>query len=215
MYHEIATPASDISVPAANFDQQMKYLYDHGFNAITLDEFYEFRINNKPLPPKPVIITFDDGYRDNYTNAYPILKKYGFKGTIFIITGSVGLKNYLTWDMIREMYNSGLVEIGAHTVNHYTLSEIPLADAQSEIIMSRSIIEKEIGYKTTFFSYPLGKNTPEVVKFVQHEGYKGAVIMGNGTNDNRNDKNSDLLLLSRTFIGGNYSIETFAQKLGK
>lgn len=213
MFHEIKNPPSEISVPPENFEKQMKYLYEHGFNAITLDDFYDFRNNKKPLPPKPIIITFDDGYRDNYTNAFPVLKKYGFKGTVFIITGAVGKDNYLTWNMIREMYNSGLVELGAHTVNHYILSEISPVDAQSEITMSRSIIEKETGAKPTFFSYPLGKNNPEVVKAVQLEGYKGAVIMGNGTGDNRNNNNSNLLLLSRTFVGGNYNIKTFAQRV--
>lgn len=213
MYHEIKDPPSEISVPPGNFEKQMKYLHEHGFNAITLDDFYDFRLNKKPLPPKPIIITFDDGYRDNYTNAYPILKKYGFKGTVFVITGAVGKDNYLTWNMIREMYNSGLVEIGAHTINHYILTQIPLVEAKNEITISRSIIEKEIGAKSTFFSYPVGKNNPEVVKAVQQEGYKGAVIMGNGTGDNRNNNKSNLFLLSRTFIGGNYSIETFAQKV--
>lgn len=213
MYHEIKNPASELSVPPVNFDKQMQYLHDHGFNVITLEDFYQFRIKNKPLPANPIIITFDDGYRDNYTNAFPILKKYGFKGTVFVITGSVGLKNYLTWNMIREMYSSGLVDIGAHTVNHYILSKIPIADAQSEISMSRSKIAKEIGVQPSFFSYPSGKNNPEVVKAVQQDGFNGAVIMGNGTKDNRDDKNSNMLLLSRNFIGGSYSIETFAQQL--
>lgn len=215
MYHQIKNPPNELSVPPANFAEQMKYLHDHDFHPITLAEFYEYKLHNRLLPVKPIIVTFDDGYRDNYKSAFPILEKYNFQATIFIITNNVGWENYLTWDMIKEMYNSGLIEIGAHTISHPKLTEIPLAQAEKEIGESKKIIQDELGVPVDFFCYPSGLRNQKIIELTKKYGYKGAVIMSNGTKDNRDDKNSDNYVLSRTFVGGSYDLKTFAAKVGQ
>ena len=98
-YHKVVDEHMSLSVPLADFEQHMKWLKEYGYTSITPEELYEFIVNGSELPEKPVLITFDDGYKDNYTNAYPIMKKYGFKGTIFVVTGFFGVyDNYMTWE---------------------------------------------------------------------------------------------------------------------
>ena len=102
-YHKVDNTFISLAVRPDDFDKQMQYLSDNGYNTITPDELYDSLAGNKELPENPVLITFDDGYEDNYTNAYPILKKYGFKGTIFVISSFLGKnKNYITWDQDRK-----------------------------------------------------------------------------------------------------------------
>ncbi|MBR3622573.1 MAG: polysaccharide deacetylase family protein, partial [Selenomonadaceae bacterium] len=100
-YHKIDNVNISLSVPPAEFDKQMKYLKDNDYHTITPDELYASIEGREKLPENPVLITFDDGYADNYTNAYPILKKYDFKATIFVISSFVGnMDHYVTWDEV-------------------------------------------------------------------------------------------------------------------
>ncbi len=103
-YHMVNSMFISLAIEPDDFDWQMKYLVDHGYHTITPDELYDFLAGTGKLPERPVLITFDDGYVDNYTTAYPILKKYNLKATIFVVTGFLSKrKGYLTWDQLREM----------------------------------------------------------------------------------------------------------------
>src|SRR5207253_7977146 len=112
---------ADLSVTPAHFAAQMKWLAANGFHTVTLDDLTAAIVEGEPLPSRPVILTFDDGYEDFYTAAYPILEEYRFKATSFVITGKVGWGGYLTWDQMRKMQASGLVQFESHTVNHVQL----------------------------------------------------------------------------------------------
>ena len=110
-YHQVNNKYQTVlTMKPENFDEQMKYLHDNDYHSITQEEFDAYMSGDGDLPDRPVMITFDDGYIDNYKEAYPILKKYGFTATIFVITDLVGKPGYLTWPMIQEMAADGVME---------------------------------------------------------------------------------------------------------
>ncbi|MFC2340938.1 MAG: polysaccharide deacetylase family protein, partial [Selenomonas artemidis] len=133
-YHMVNSMFISLAVEPEDFDWQMKYLVDHGYHTITPDELYDFLAGTGELPERPVLITFDDGYVDNYTTAYPILKKYNLKATIFVVTGFLSKrKGYLTWDQLREMEQHGIT-IESHTVTHAPLPELSDDRIREELV---------------------------------------------------------------------------------
>ena len=152
-YHMVNTMFISLAIEPEDFEWQMKYLVDHGYHSITIDELYAFLEGKGTLPERPVLITFDDGYVDNYTNAYPILKKYNLKATIFIVTGFVSKrKGYLTWDQLREMERNGITA-QSHTVTHAPLPELPDERIREELVASSSLPTRRAC--TIFTSSPL------------------------------------------------------------
>ena len=177
MYHYIRPlpPDSDklgqnLSVTPQNFAKQMAYLQSAGYQNITFDDM---RVGK--IPTKPIIITFDDGYSDAYTNAYPILAKYGQKGVFYVITGFVGKDGYLTWQQILEMSQNGMI-LGSHSVSHLDLSSSSLSNSQilSQLTNSKKALESKLGITINDFCYPSGKATKTTINDVYDAGYKTA-----------------------------------------
>ena len=136
-YHMVNSMYISLSIEPEDFDWQMKYLVEHGYHTISPDDLYDFLAGQGTLPDRPVLITFDDGYVDNYTNAYPILKKYNLKATIFVVTGFLSKrKGYLTWDQLREMEQNGIA-IESHTVTHAPLPDLPDERIREELVESK------------------------------------------------------------------------------
>ena len=161
----------------------MKYLVDHGYHSITPDELYDFLAGRGTLPDRPVLITFDDGYEDNYTNAYPILKKYNLKATIFIVTGFVSKrKGYLTWDQLREMEKHGITA-QSHTVTHAPLPDLPDDRIREELVESKRQAEEELGHPIEFIAYPTGVHDLHIVGIAKEAGYKGGFTVKYGNVD--------------------------------
>ena len=182
-YHQIQNSPTSLSIPPADFDEQMHYLYSHGYVSITPDELYSGLNGEIELPPKPVLITFDDGYADNYTNAFPILKYYGMRATIFVIPAFVGVySNYLTWDEMREMEDNGIT-IESHTMHHYKLEELPDDEIRSELLNSKLKIEEELGHPVEFLAYPTGTYNLHIAGIAKEVGYKGAYTIKYGNVD--------------------------------
>ena len=182
-YHQIQNSPTSLSIPPADFDEQMHYLYSHGYVSITPDELYSGLNGEIELPPKPVLITFDDGYADNYTNAFPILKYYGMRATIFVIPAFVGVySNYLTWDEMREMEDNGIT-IESHTMHHYKLEELPDDEIRSELLNSKLKIEEELGHPVEFLAYPTGTYNLHIAGIAKEVGYKGAFTIKYGNVD--------------------------------
>ena len=141
-YHKVDNMNISLSVLPEDFDRQMKYLSENGYHTITPDELYDSLAGNAELPENPVLITFDDGYEDNYQNAYPILKKYDFKATVFVISSFLGVyPNYLTWDQAREMDENG-ISIQSHTVDHKSMTDLTDDELRTELVDSKKKIEK-------------------------------------------------------------------------
>jgi len=172
-YHMINNDEEIYSVSPADFDKQMKYLAQKGYTAISLAELMDAREGKSELPQKPIIISFDDGYDDNLLTAVPIMEKYGLKATVFVISGSVGQPNYLTWEQVREL-QARRTEIGSHTSNHVALGELNLQDRQFEVVNSKAVLEEHLGTPVEFLAYPYGSYDAAMPEVLRQAGYRGA-----------------------------------------
>lgn len=184
-YHKIDNMNISLSVLPEDFERQMKYLRDNNFHAITPQEMYAAIVEGTELPENPVLITFDDGYLDNYTQAYPILKKYGLKATIFVITGLMdrGQPGYFTWGQAAEMEASGLINIESHTVTHRSLTDLSEAEARLELLKSKQDIERRLGKQVDFVAYPTGTYNLYLAGIAKEVGYKGGFTIKYGNVD--------------------------------
>ena len=182
-YHMVNSMFISLAIEPEDFDWQMKYLVDHGYHTINPDELYDFLTGQGTLPDRPVLITFDDGYEDNYTNAYPILKKYNLKATIFVVTGFLSKrKGYLTWEQLREMEQNGIT-IESHTVTHAPLPDLPDERIREELVESKQQAEAELGHPIEFIAYPTGAHDLHIVGIAQEAGYKGGFTVKYGNVD--------------------------------
>jgi len=178
-YHQVTSEIVDdedemhYSVSPEEFAEQLNYLKNKGYQSVSLHDVFEAREGRAQLPAKPIVLTFDDGYKDNYTVALPIMEQYGFSGTVFIIVNSVGESEYLSWDEIRAMQQRH-TEIGSHTLNHVSLRDTPLPEKRQEIAESKQLIENQIGQRVEFFAYPYGSYDQESFSLLRSAGYRGA-----------------------------------------
>ena len=182
-YHQIEEKnGNPLTLWPDQFEAQMAYLADAGYTTITIDEMMDALENGTPLPEKPVIITFDDGYADNYEYAYPILKKYGFKATIFLIYDFTNTyPNYLTWEQINEMKESGLIHFESHTMTHANLAELNSADElRHEIADSHDLLSEKLGYDMHYIAYPGGRVNAEIEEITRAAGYRGGFTVHYG-----------------------------------
>lgn len=199
----------NLSVTPESFASQMDYLVSHGYHTISLDELGAVLLNHAGLPDKPVVITLDDGYRDSYTAAYPVLKSRGLKAVNFIITGFVGGPLYLTWDQIKEMSRNFTFSFGSHTVTHRSLPSISGKRLQSELKDSKEELMKRLGVPINWIAYPYGDVNTFVSSTTRQAGYTGAF----GTNFGTFQSSDVMFTLPRVRIGGGDSVASFAQKL--
>ncbi len=217
MYHYLSAPPPgadiyrlDLSISPEQFDGHLAYLKAAGYETISLRQLAFALAQGTPLPPQPVVITFDDGYRDNYDNAFPLLKKYGFTATFFVFTQVIDEYNvdYLTWEMVQEMHQAGM-EFGSHSYRHPDLRGRDRDFLVYEILGSKEAIEQRIGEPVRFFAYPAGRYDAQTIEVLNSADFWGAVTTQWGaahTFANRYE-------LQRLRIRGNDSAEVVAAKL--
>ena len=177
LYHHIAKVSIQNSyyVSPEIFDKQMEWLKENGFTVISFDDFILAPQTEGALPPKPVMITFDDSLRDQYLEAFPILKKYGYTATFFIKLNNVDKsKNTLNWPDIQELAAAGNI-IGSHSLNHDNMSRMNKKKLETELLESKKIIEENIGHSVKYFSYPGGAYSQQTIEAVKAAGYLAAV----------------------------------------
>lgn len=181
LYHYISNnPNKDdkardgLSTPPVIFKEQVETLKRAGYTTITFDELAAFFDGKSSLPPKPIILTFDDGYIDFYLNAYPILAGASMKGVVFIPTGLIGGGAYMTWSQVEEIARSPYVLVAAHSVHHYMLTKSNELLLKSELVESKRILEQHAGYPVNWMAYPYGTFDERVVAAVKSAGYVGA-----------------------------------------
>ncbi len=225
MYHHVAPTGSPKftrwRVTPEAFEEQLRCLRDAGAYSITLEEWRTALMTKTPLPGKPVLITFDDGYLDFTTYAWPLLKRYGFSATVFIVAGFAGKTNrwdsifdygedlpLLTWEQIRQLHGEG-VEFGSHTLSHYPLTSLSPAEVIHEASHSRIIMEQELSIPITIFAYPYGDLDPLVQRLIGSCGYDIAVSCRPGYSSFQDP----LLQLARIEISGTDTLEEFKSKL--
>ena len=214
MYHMIGDMKNNSAVMTEdNLRIQMQYLKDHGYHPITMQELYDYVTKGEKLPSKPVCITFDDGYADNYTIVYPLMKKYGYPWTLFLITDDVGKSyNRMTWEQLKEMADSGAVTIANHTLSHPKLHNLPTrAEKENEIIGANKALKYHLGIDNLWFAYPYGDYDDEVIDICKKAGIKLAVT----TDAGRVHVGSYPYDLKRVYIGNNVSLARFMERLTK
>ncbi|MHB1661322.1 MAG: polysaccharide deacetylase family protein [bacterium] len=195
-YHKIDYPKKNavykgLYVTPKQFKTQMGILKSLGYNTINPKDILSFVKGHKLSARKPILITFDDGYENNYLNAYPILKDAGFSSLIFISTGFIGKKNvvsderekvredFLNKNEIKSMFNDGFF-MGSHGINHYYLDRLEEGVLIGELIASKAYLESITGAPADFFSYPFGSYNANVMRAVKKAGYLGAFTTGRG-----------------------------------
>ncbi len=196
MYHYISEPPEDadkyrqdLSVAPENFREQMRFLADNGFETIDLYDLSLAITDKIELPPKPVIITLDDGYRDNYQNAFPILEEFGLKATFFLATEFIDQNNeiYLDWPMVEEMVAAGH-RFEPHSKTHPDLTIHDRKFIIWEVQGSRETIAAHVGYLPRYFAYPGGRYNDEVMQIIAELDFWGAVTTLGGAWNGFNDR---------------------------
>ncbi|MBU4228459.1 polysaccharide deacetylase family protein [bacterium] len=218
-YHNFTKDeGSSYQINIVEFEKQMDYLAVHNYSVISLSELLT-GLRDGQLPPKPIVITIDDGFKSTYTLAYPILKKYNFPATLLIYTDFIEKNSSsLTWEEIREMTKNN-IEIGSHTLSHCNLLRYKenesydsyISRIKKEIFLSKEILESKIGSKVKFFAYPYGIYSPIIKNLIIQAGYEG-ILNANSMNNNLN---ADLFSLNRQIIFGQSPLNSFIQILNQ
>lgn len=213
MYHHVQDVGStnklesDLSVSLKNFEEQMEFLYRMGYRTMALAKMAE-DVKKGSVSDKSVVLTFDDGYDDFLKNAHPILKKYDFKSTIFVITDKIGQGGYLNDEEIRELSEWG-VEIGSHSLSHPNLVNTGRHEVERQLSESKRVLEGLLDKKVTSFCYPSGKYDKSVKDTVEAVGYGQAVTIVEGLVEEGND----LFLLNRMRMRGAMKLKDFIGKV--
>ena len=184
-YHHVSDDVGEdgwaYTVPPADFAQQLDYLQAEGYTTITMQDFMRARKGKQELPEKPVILTFDDGYEDNYTTLLPMLEERHMTAVVYMVTNSIGRKGYLSWNQLRDMQKRG-IEIGSHTANHQPLTSLDREKQAEEMKLSKLLMEWN-GLKTIYsFSYPNGAYDEGMPELLQENEYLNAVTGDGGIN---------------------------------
>ena len=157
-----------------NFERQLKYLKDNGYEAVSFDDLADFLQFGLPLPGRPVILSFDDGWRNQFDYAFPLLKKYGFTATFFVVTGYLEHQNFMTIQQVQTLMGAGMT-IGSHTCSHVALSGIGNpSKLEDELAGSKAWLEKRLSAPLNSFAYPYGSYSTAVAAAVEASGYRTA-----------------------------------------
>jgi peptidoglycan/xylan/chitin deacetylase (PgdA/CDA1 family) len=225
VYHRIANfgPVGlrEYRLPVEAFEAQMSYLRQQGYYSVDLFEWSLRKLTGKPASGWPILITFDDGYRDFIDFAWPILHSHGLSAMVFVVTHKVGSFSdwdlsfgdpapLLDWAQIRQLRCEG-VRFGTHTATHQRLSDIPIEDVIKEATQSRILLQQRLAEDVHAIAYPWGASDARIRTELSRCGYK----LGLTTKPGIATLNDDLMALPRIEIFGSDSLSVFAQKLGR
>lgn len=204
LYHNITEtyPEKDnhLHTQKDTFREHINELKAKGFTAIDFDTYYKWSTGEGSLPEKPVIITFDDGYTSNYTEAFPVLKELNMKATIFVVTGRMGSREtvypHFTWEEAREMQQSGVIDIESHTDTHRALGSLSEEEQALEMRISRTLIERNMNKTCGIIAFPFGDFFENTVEIAHKAGYKVVCKVGDMGVNTYEDKNTPLKRLT-------------------
>jgi peptidoglycan/xylan/chitin deacetylase (PgdA/CDA1 family) len=216
MYHYIRDiPASSpdkigygLSVAPKLFAQQMSWLAANGYTTISMADLANHIAGGQPLPPKPIVLTFDDGYSDFYAAALPVLQRYHFTATTYLVVDFLGKPGYMSWQQAAAVQQAG-IEVGDHTLDHVDLAIQLLPQAQRQIGDSRTALQQRLGVPISTFAYPSGRYNANVIKIVGADGFRSAVT----TDPGDHYTSAKLLTLPRVRVPGGVSLAAFAKSL--
>ncbi len=212
MYHLIGNPPAgepypDLFVSLSDFAAQMRYLEAHGYTAVTLTRLAAFWHGNGRLPARPVVLTFDDGYRSDWLVAAPILQRLGWPGVLDLCMNAVRPDGDLPAALVHGLVRTGW-EIDDHTLTHPDLTTLDAAGLHREIVVSRAVLRALTGQRVSFFCYPSGAYDARVIAVVKAAGFKGALATNEGLATPAN-----LFTLSRIRVHRTMSLADFAKAL--
>jgi len=207
MYHSVGTEKNnDAVITRERFSEQMNYLRQNQYQPISLDELEAYLGGSGKLPTKPVVLTFDDGYRDTYEVVFPILKQHGFKSVLFIPATFVG--NRLTWQELQEMKAAGM-EIASHSYTHRDLGKMSPAEQAEEIAQSKEILDRNLQQDTRYFCYPNSSYNQVTLRLLRETGFTMAFTIDAGwvkSGDNP-------LTLQRVWMGNSIDVRHLEERL--
>jgi peptidoglycan/xylan/chitin deacetylase (PgdA/CDA1 family) len=217
MYHHIEDPPPgadawrrDLSVSPKDFEAQLRYLKQEGYETITLNDLTLHLTMGKALPPKPIILTFDDGYANAYTQAFPLLQRYGFIGTFFLISEPIdnGDPDFVSWAEVEEMYAAGM-RFEPHSYNHPDMRNRGFQFVVFQILAPKEAIEARTGEPARFFAYPYGRYDDYVIEVLRSAHYWGGVLTEQGATHTTDD----LFTLRRVRVHGGDDLDSFIRNL--
>lgn len=185
-------------VPVPAFKAQIKMLADSGYHTITPDDYYAYLAYSKPLPSKPVMITFDDTSEEQYTVGKAELEKYGFKGVFFIMTISIGRPGYMSKEQIKSLSDDGHT-IGCHTYDHNNVKKYEGADWDLQMVKTKEKLETITGKKVDYFAYPFGEWKANAIPELQKRNYKAAFQLAS-----KRDSTDPLYTIRRMIVPGEW-----------
>lgn len=221
MYHEVIEEnqvdaisqkiAPSWVVQKDDFEKQIVFLKDNGYETICLDRLVDFidgKTDREEFPLNPILITFDDGFAGNYQYGFPILQRYGMVATIFVTVNDIGTKFMLSWNQLKEM-NKYNMSIQSHTLTHPLLSGLDFHETKNEIVVSRQIIEDSIGAKVDYISLPNGDYNKHYFGIVKKYGFRGGCSSIYGFNK----QGTNRFLLRRIDVRKKHDISQFRELL--
>jgi peptidoglycan/xylan/chitin deacetylase (PgdA/CDA1 family) len=227
MYHSVSQDAAPkfkrFAVAPALFSEHMAYLHQHAYTPVTVTQLTQaYAQGGAALPEKPVVLTFDDGFSDFYKEVLPVLKRYSFTATLYIVTAFINetsrwlqkegeaTRPMLTWDQIVRINDAG-IECGGHTHTHPELDTLPLSRARDEIVHCKDLIEKHVGQEVLSFAYPYGYHTAGIKQLVRDAGYTSACAV----KYEMSSETTDPFALTRLIVSNDMSVGELANALTK
>ena len=225
MYHSVSQHAAPkfkrFAVAPVLFNEHMAYLHQHAYTPVTVTQLIQAHAGGGAvLPEKPVVLTFDDGFSDFYTEVLPVLKRYNFVATLYIVTAFINetsrwlqkegeaTRPMLTWNQITSISEAG-IECGGHTHTHPELDTLPLSQAQEEIVRCKDLLEKHLGQEVLSFAYPYGYHTAGIKQLVQNAGYTSACAV----KYEMSSETTDHFALARLIVSADMSVGELANAL--
>ena len=210
-YHSVKESAdNEVTITPEMLKAELKYIHDEGYVTLTISQLKAYILNDSPIPPKSILITFDDGYMDNYYSAFPLLKEFNMTATIFCITAELDGSYYLSKEAIKEMSAYG-IDIESHTLTHPHLNKLNYDQQLAELVASKKTLEEITGKEISSLAYPFGDFNDDSVKAAKEAGY----TLGFTTKLGLSDRNDTPLTLDRIYISSKYDMNTFKELLSK
>lgn len=215
-YHRLGENSSAMTISPAKFREQMAYLADRGYRVVGLNDLLAFLHGQRALPPRSVVISFDDGHQSIYNDAFPVLREYGFPATIFVYSDYVN-RGGLTWNQLEEMRSSGLITVLPHSKTHANLVRREQGETLTayrkrlgqEIVDPAKLLSRKLSEDIFAFAYPYGDTNEEVTQVLRRQGYR----MGLTVQPGGNAIFASPFLLRRAMVFGNQGMDHFVKRL--
>jgi len=222
--HKAGAKFNGLRVNPEQFEKQLVHMKENGWRSLTMKELMD---KGSSVPEKTVVLTFDDGYEDNYTTAFPLLKKYGFKATLYLVidrhnrdwsvyrksknnTGELKVEPKLNDAQVKEMVDSGVFEMGSHTISHANFNALSTEEIKAEVVDSKVALESLTGTNCDSFCYPFGIYKMHDWELIKTAGYSNATTTTAGISNFESD---NLYLLKRVTVSGKDNMLAFKSKL--